>query len=202
LRHLCSESDVHLGRQNPEAATRYPKATQRGPKASQRQQNGPQSKQNGPQSGPRTAKGSPRAPQREPKGPQSHTKGSQAHPKGSQRDKIYISNSRSTAPADVINMALSDLIMSLSALIPYPPTEEKKITFPCQMFFATKRLHMEALGPSISAFCVIFRCASFRTGHLVGNHSFDKTMFYLHNTPHSKNSGREKKIRICPTLDL
>ena len=90
------------------------------------------------------------------------------------------------------DMALSDLIMSLSALIPYPPTEENKITFPCQMFFATKRLHMEALGPSISAFCVIFRCASFRTGHLVGNHSFDKTMFYLHNTPHSKNYGREQ----------
>ena len=68
---------------------------------------------------PKGAKGSPKGPQRHPKATQGEPKEGQGHPKGSQRepkshrrksktpkgsqkDQIYISNSRSTAPADVI----------------------------------------------------------------------------------------------------
>ena len=63
-----------------------------------------------------SAKATPKDSQREPKGAQGHPKGSQSGPKvtpkaakstpktskGSQRDKIYISNSRSTAQAAVM----------------------------------------------------------------------------------------------------
>ena len=59
----------------------------------------------GLQGRPKRAKGSPKEAQGHPKGsrrePKSHRRRSKT-PKGSQNDQIYIANSRSTAPADVM----------------------------------------------------------------------------------------------------
>ncbi len=106
----------------PKGAQGYPKdpkrakGTQSEPRAPQRESNG---NQKGAKTTPEGAKGSPRAPQREPKGAQEHAKeakgpakgpkatpkeakGTPKTPKANQQDKIYISNSRSTAQADVM----------------------------------------------------------------------------------------------------
>ena len=87
---------------SPRVAQREPKGAQGWPKGNQRE----------PEGDPKGTKGSPRVTQREPKGAPGSSKGAKGKPRTPQRqqmgDKVrhrtpkYITNSRSTAPADVM----------------------------------------------------------------------------------------------------
>ena len=83
-----------------------PKTHQRGPKGPQRTakwgQRVPKREPKGAKGHPKGAKGHPQGAKRSARAPKREPEGAQSQPQGSQRDKIYISNSRSTAPADVM----------------------------------------------------------------------------------------------------
>ncbi len=87
----------------PESAPRRPNRLKGRPKGAKGSPKGPQRLPKGTQREPKEAQGHPKGSQREPK---SHRRKSKT-PKGSQKDQIYISNSRSTAPADVMLVNVS-----------------------------------------------------------------------------------------------
>ena len=133
-----------------------PQGTPRRPKGSQRESKGaPRC----PQGGPKGAKESPRAPKREPRGAQSQPKGAQGHPKGSQREpkvaqrkpkapqrhpreakgsRNIFTDSRSTAPADVM-LSINSYPSSAKAL--------KRSAYPSRQAFTRQTyIGLPALG--------------------------------------------------------
>ena len=84
------------------ASQGHPKGS---PMAPQKEPRPPQREPKGAQGRPKEAKGRPRAAkrsQRAPKATPKEAKGTPKTPKANQKAEIYISNSRSTAPADVM----------------------------------------------------------------------------------------------------
>ena len=95
-------------------------------------------------------------------------------------------------------VGLSDLITSFATAFWYPATGEKQMTLQHEMCFCTNRLHMGALGVSIRAFCINFRCASFSSDRSLGvtKAHFTCTGHYFPQTT------SERKLGLGAMLDL
>ena len=89
---ILESSDPLFFQQHLEETPRHPKGIPQVPQDGQRE----------PKGWPKGSQGQSKGSQRDPKVTPKEAKGTPKTPKGSQRDKIYISNSRSTAPADVM----------------------------------------------------------------------------------------------------